>query len=49
MDHSYRRAAVTFQGHDFAGERALRAEKGVHRSTSNSEIIDVKTRELSGF
>jgi hypothetical protein len=41
---------VTLQGHDFAGEvGALRAEKGVHRETFNSEIIDGKTRELSGF
>jgi hypothetical protein len=38
------RAAVTLQGHDFAGEGALRAEKGVHRKTFNSEMIEVKTR-----
>jgi hypothetical protein len=43
------RAAMTLEGHSFAGERGFAGKKGVHRGTFNSEIIDVKTRKLSGF
>jgi hypothetical protein len=43
------RAAMTLEGHSFAGEQGFAGKKGVHRGTFNPEIIGVKTRKLSCF
>jgi hypothetical protein len=50
MDHVHPVAIrMTLQRHEFAGEGALLAAKGVHRNTFNSEIIESKQDNSAVF